>query len=112
MLKSRAKFVPKPKSYTESLVTGVVAVAVTVVLTVVEVADTLSGLGSASVWGSGGCMGLVSGGSRMWVKGSIGRNNAPSLLCKREPREILLIHARLHYLYIFSNVSGWYLRSS
>lgn len=74
----------KCKSYTEPLATGVVAVASTVVLTVVEVAGTVSGFGSGSGWGRGGCMGLVRGGSRMWVKGSIGRNNAPSLLCKIE----------------------------
>lgn len=41
------------------------AEAVTVVLTVVEVAGTGSGFSSGSDRGSGGCMGLVRGGSRM-----------------------------------------------
>lgn len=78
--------------------------AVTVVLTAVEVAGTMSGFGSGSGWGSGGCMGLVRGGSCMRVKGSIGRNNAPSLLCKieRGGGDRLLIHTLVHYLYIFS----------
>lgn len=39
--------------------------AVTVVLTVVEVVGIVSGFVSGSDWGRGGCMGLVRGGSRM-----------------------------------------------
>lgn len=74
----------KLNPYTESLVSEVVAVAVTAVLTVAEVVGSVSGFVSGSGWGRGGCMGLVGGGSRIWVKGRIGRNNAPRLLCKME----------------------------
>lgn len=51
--------------YTESLVSEVVAVAVTAVLTPPEVAGSGSAFVSGSGLGSGGCTGLVRGGSRM-----------------------------------------------
>lgn len=114
------KLTVKLNSYTESLVVEVVAVAVRVVLTVVEVVGSVSGFVSGSGWGLGGWMWLVRGGSRMWVKGSIGRNKS-CLLCKMEQRDIYFFflhkwdrwHMLLHVCPIIApyNFSRSYLRS-
>lgn len=58
-----------------------------------EAAEAVVVVCGASGFGCGGegCLGLDIGGSAscMWVRGSIGRNSAPSLLCRTNQQQVL-----------------------